>query len=86
MGSEKSVTQAGNGNAWGVENKNVGVEIGVGVCIDSGVMDGMIVNDLFGTSARSAGRSSAPQAKVNMIVLIKKNKDFISFIFPFHKM
>lgn len=85
MGSEKSVTQAGNGNGWEVENNTVGVKIGVGVGVEIGVMDGTMVNGLFGPAAGSARRSPAPHANIKITVLNKKKKCLISFIFLFLK-
>jgi hypothetical protein len=79
MGSEKSATQAGNDDAWGVGNENVGVEIRIGVFVDSGVMDAIIEGSFIG----SIENSLTPQAKVKVIVLTKKNNSLKSFIFPF---
>jgi hypothetical protein len=79
MGSEKSVTQVGNGSVGKAENENVGVGIGNGVFVDGGVKDGIIE----GVSVASVENSLTPQAKVRKIVLIERNKSFKSFIFPF---
>ena len=79
MGSEKSVTQVGNGSVGKAENKNVGVGIGNGVFVGGGVKDGIIE----GVSVARLENSLTPQDKVKKIVLIKRNKSFKSFSFPF---
>jgi hypothetical protein len=82
MGSEKSAIQVGNGNAWGVDDKNVGG--GVGVYAWLGITEGDKVNvstvSLTGNEVERL--SPIPQARITMIAIAKKNKDFIDFIFP----
>ena len=79
MGSEKFVTHAGTGVVTGVARKRVG---GVDVYVGNGVMVGISTGTAVGVLAGSEGMGlPLVQAKVKMIVLVKKNKNFTSRIF-----
>ena len=84
MGSEKSATQIGNAEGWGVGEKKLRGNFGVGTDVSArrGVTNGGTVNVSTGALTAGVGERTFPRphARINRIAPEKKNKSFMSFI------